>query len=273
MRHTTALSLAALLTAGAAHAQDSQNGQRSVTGTVGVGAAIMPRYVGSDEYRVMPMPIISLEYKNRLYLGGSSTGVGGGVGAYVVRNQALTWSVDYNGSEARPERRGDALAGMGRRHAASFAGTSVAYTLGTVTANAGVAVGLGRSEGSYGTVGLSTQRQLTSRWVGSLSTGATVASARNMAFDFGVSDEQSAARRALIAAGDTRLEPGDGRAYAPKGGLKEFHGGASLAFLVNDRMRLLAFAQGTRLSHDAELSPLVRARDSGAGGIATAFTF
>lgn len=257
-----------------AAAQDAAAPSRqSFTGVVGVGVAALPRYVGSDEYRVLPVPVVQLEYRGRAYLGGSQGSMAPGIGAFLVRTPALTWDAGLSGEMARPESRGDALAGMGKRSAASFAATSVAYRLGVVTATAGMAVGLGSDAGAYGSVGVASELPLARRWVAGVSTGVTFADARNMAFDFGVTSEQSAARRALLAAGDTRLRGIDVAAYAPGAGLKDVRGGASLAYLLTERSRVVLFAQGTRLSGEAARSPLVRARTGVVTGAALGYGF
>jgi len=262
------LAAALIVAAGTAQAQD-----KSFSGIIGAGVATLPKYVGSDEYRVLPIPVVELQYKGRLFLGGSKSGVGAGLGAYVVRTSSFAWDVGYSGSESRPESRGDALAGMGKRGAGSFASTGVSYQLGAVLANAGAAVGLGKDQGSFGTVGLATERQLARRWVGSVSTGATFADAKNMAFDFGVTPEQSAARQALVAAGDPRLHGIDANAYSPDAGLKEVRGAAQLAYLLTERTRVVAFAQGTHLSDEAARSPVVRAKTGAVTGVAFAYGF
>ena len=64
-------SLAALLAlsaaAGSAGAQEpTAPSARPVTGYVGVAVVTMPRYAGSDEYRVLPVPIGQLEYRGRV---------------------------------------------------------------------------------------------------------------------------------------------------------------------------------------------------------------
>lgn len=269
------LALAALAAApGAVRAQETATPSTpGWTGVVGAGVVTLPKYEGSDEYRVLPLPILQLEYRGRFYLGGSQNSVAPGIGAFLVRTPTLTVDVGLSGSESRPESRGDALAGMGKRSAASFATTSVAWRRGIVMANAGVVVGLGRDEGSYGTVGLASELPLARRWIMGASTGVTFADARNMAFDFGVTSEQSAARQALLAAGDPRLAGIDASAYSPDAGIKEARGGASLAYLLTPRSRLVLFAQGTRLSNEAARSPLVRTRTGVASGVALGYGF
>jgi outer membrane scaffolding protein for murein synthesis (MipA/OmpV family) len=259
---------------GTARAQHTGTSPRpGLTGFAGVAIVALPRYTGSDDYRVLPVPIGQLEYRGRLFLGGVQGGTGPGIGAHLVRTPSLTWDVGLSGAGARPERRGDALAGMGRRSGASFATTAVAYRLAFVQAAAGVAVGLGESQGSYGTVGLGTELPLGRRWVAGVSTGATFADTKHMAFDFGVTPEQSVMRRALLASGDARLRGVGVGAYAPSAGLKETRSGASLRYRLSDRSRVVLFAQSTTLSGAAARSPLVRARTGAVTGAALGYGF
>jgi len=268
-RYISLAALFATATAGSLEAQSQCVGCRETfAGAIGVGMAVMPRYTGSDEYRFLPIPVVQLEYKGRLFLGSSQSGVGAGLGAYVIHTASLSWDVGLSGAESRPESRGDALAGMGRRDAASFATTGVTYRLGSVVANAGAAIGLSNEVGSYGAVGISTERRIARRWVGGLSTGATFADAKNMGFEFGVTSSQAAARQALVASGDPRLEGISVASFKPDAGLKELRGAVSLSFLLTERTRLMAFAQNAQLSAEAGRSPLVRSRNSSVAGFA-----
>ena len=242
-------------------------------GFVGLGVATLPRYAGSDEYRVLPLPIAQIEYKGRIYLGGSQTGVGAGLGVHLVRTRSLRWDVGFSGSESRPETRGDALAGMGRRRAASFASTGVTYRVGLAAATAGIAVGLGDGQGTIGTAAIASERQLSRRWIVGASTGITVADAENMAFDFGVTPGQSTTRRALAMAGDARLRGVDVRAYAPRASLKQVQGSTTLGYAVTARTRAVLLAQGTYLGREAARSPLTRARTGVTTGVALAYGF
>lgn len=281
IRPPCAASLAALATVtalgaspGTAAAQDAGPARpSSLAGFVGVAAVALPRYTGSDETRVLVVPIGQVEYRGRLYLGGAQGATAPGIGAHVVRTASLTWDVGLAGAGTRPEHRGDALAGMGRRSAAWYATTGVAYRLAFVEATAGAAVGLGRDDGAYGTVGLGTELPFAGRWVLGVSTGATVADARHMAFDFGVTPGQSAARRALLAAGDARLQGVDVGAYAPAAGLRETRSAASLGYRLTERSRVVLFAQNSTLSRAATRSPLVRASGGTMTGVALGYGF
>ena len=267
--------LAGLVTAAStARAQDAATpSPRAFTGIVGVGAAAMPKYEGSDEYRAIPLPIIQVEYKGRLYLGGSQSSMAPGLGAHVVRTSAMTWDVGLTGEAPRAESYGDALAGMGKRSAAAFGSTGISYRLGMVMASAGAAVGLGTDQGAYGTIGLGTELPLSRRLVAGISTGASFANAENMAFEFGVTPEQSEVRRALQESGDPRLSGIDVATYAPSAGLKDVNASASLAWLLTPRSRVVLFAQGTRLSDEASRSPLVQSRNGTIAGLAIGYGF
>jgi outer membrane scaffolding protein for murein synthesis (MipA/OmpV family) len=112
---------------------------------------------------------------------------------------------------------------------------------------------------------------LASRWMLEVSTGATVADARNMRFDFGISGAESARRLALIAQGDPRLSDADGGPYDPRAGLRQFDGSASLGYMMSRRTTVVLFGSASRLSSEAARSPLVRARDGVTGGLVLAY--
>jgi outer membrane scaffolding protein for murein synthesis (MipA/OmpV family) len=277
MSYRIAAPVAALLTIVAATTIQAQDAgappSRDFTGSIGIGVATMPKYAGSDEYRVLPIPIAQLEYKGRVYFGGSQNSVSAGVGAYVIRTQSITWDVGLTGAPPRAESYGDALAGMGKRNIAGFGATGVSYRIGTVMANAGVAVGLGKDQGAYGNLGIGTERQLSRRWVAGVSTGVTIANATNMAFDYGVTREQSDRRRDLVERGDKRLDGIDLAAYTPKAGIKEAQGSASLSYVLTPRSRVVMFGQATRLSGEAARSPIALTHTGVVSGVAIGWGF
>lgn len=159
------------------------------------------------------------EFKERVYLGGSAGGTGGGVGMYLMRNETFSLSTEITGARERKESYGDGLAGMGKRGGATFGGSNVSYKLGSVTAGAGVAIGLGSDEGSMASFNLATQKVYGRRWIA------------------GVSTTQAARRQALIDAGDSRLYASEGSSYAPKGGPKHANVSTSLGYLLRRARR------------------------------------
>lgn len=250
-----------------------QSDERSFSGIVGLAVVAVPEYSGSDEHRVLPVPVLQLEYRNRIYIGGSQGGPSAGIGAFIVRRPTLRWDVGLSGSIARDDDRSDALAGMGKRDAVAYATTGLAYRFAVVQASASAAIGLGDEQGSYGSIGLGTELPVSRRLIAGLSTGASFADARHMAFEYGVSAEQSARRQALLAEGDPRLDGVDVAAYAPNGGVKEINVGASLAYVLTQRTRVVLFARGSRLSDEAAASPIVRSRTDVMTGAAIGLGF
>jgi MipA family protein len=257
---------AVLLLAPAIAAAQEGNSPRSWSSSIGVATIAMPTYTGSNRYRVRAVPVLQLEFKERAYLGSSTGGVGGGVGVYVIRKSSLTWSTELSGAGKRRESFGDGLAGMGTRDGGTFVGNNVSYRVGSLTAGANVAVGLGKDEGASGSVNATSEHRFGHRWIGSVSSGATFANKDNMAFDFGINSTQAGRRQALIAAGDSRLSVGDGGTYAPKGGLKQVQGSTSLGFLISNRTTAMGFVTGTRLGSEAADSPLTRKRNGVVAG-------
>ena len=272
MRFTTIFSAITVLAPAMAHAQTQANND-IWSGNIGMSTAVMPTYLGSNRYIVRAFPILSLEYKNRAYLGGSVAGTGAGAGVYLVRNSAFSWATEISGAPERLESKGDGLAGMGKRGAATYAATSVSYNLGAITTGAAVAIGLGSDEGSTGSINASTKKVFGSRWIAGLSTGATFANSENMAYDFGVSPEQATRRQGLIDAGDSRLSLSDAGAHDPKAGLKQMQVSTSLGYLLSDRTTAMFFASGTRLGQQAADSPLTRQRNGVVAGMGIAYGF
>ena len=258
---------------GEAAAQDNASYIKSFTGNIGIAVVTLPWYAGSNEYRVMTVPVIQVEFKDRLYLGGSSNGPGGGIGAHVVRSERFTLNVELAAAPNRRESHGSKLTGMGNRKAASFAATSASYKLGFLTATSGVGFGLGEDAGVYGTADLTATKLFAGRWIGSVSTGATMADQANMKYEFGINAEQAARRQVLIDAGDPRLSLEDAGTFTPAGGVKQTRVSASLGYVLAPRTTVLMFAQGTQLGREAAASPLTRERNAITTGLGLMYGF
>ena len=226
-------------------------------GSYGAGAVVRQRYAGGGEYRAHPIPYLQLEYRGRYFLGME------GLGAHLYRTPSTRVSVALAGWDARKEHRGDALAGMGDRDGSGAIATAASYTLGPVSANGTVLVAMNDDAGTQGSLGLSTQQRFARRWMATVSTAATFANAKQMAYDFGITEQQAAARRTLIAAGDPRLSAAAGSSYAPGGGLKQAQSTLMLGYMATERTSVVMLAQGTRLSSDAARSSIVTERNGG----------
>jgi MipA family protein len=250
----------------AAGAQSGSSSKKSWSGSYGLGVAAMPRYSGSDEYRVRPMPLAQLEYKGRLFLGGTQSSEGIALGAYIARSSSFGWSMEFATDGQRREKHADALAGMGNRTISSYVGTTLRYTVGIFTATAGVGTGMGDDIGTQGTASLGATKMI-GRWMGSVTGGAAFADRKNMAFDYGIDAAQAVERQTLIDNGDPRLSLADAGTFDPDGGLKDTRLSVSLGYTMTQRTTALFFASGRRLSDEAAKSPIARKRDGGSLGM------
>lgn len=238
--------------------------------TVGGVALVTPEYLGSDVYRLLPLPWSRVTFQDRLYLGPSTSGLGVALGAYGVRTSHFDVAVEIGLLDERPEARADALAGMVDRNVVATAGASLTYRMGPLQATMGVARGLNDGAGTLGSTRLSLSQSL-GRVIAGLEVGAIFADARQMTRDFGITQLEATRRQALLDAGDDRLRPGDGRALRLDGGLRQVGASVSVTYLLSPRWSLIGFAGMDRLSAKVAASPLVRRREQYSAGIGWGF--
>lgn len=234
--------------------------------TLGAAAVLVPRYQGSDEFRVLPMPLARLTFRDRVFLGPSTMGPGAAIGGYFVRSARVKVVAEASVQDGRPASRADALAGMDDRDAVAAVSTTVTYRVGPLEGALGVARGLNGASGFLGS-GRVSASQVLGRLVITAAAAATLADDRQMRREFEVTGGEARRRQALIDAGDARLEADDGRAYRPDGGVR--HLGASLwiGYMLPDRWSLLGFGGVDRLGGEALRSPLVRRREQFSAGV------
>jgi outer membrane scaffolding protein for murein synthesis (MipA/OmpV family) len=231
-----------------------------------------PRYPGSDEHRVVPFPLVNASFRDRVYLGPSSTGIGFALGAYPIHTSHVRLAVEVGGQDSRPSSRADALAGMENRDGVATAGMSLSYRTGPFEGIVAVSQGVNDGAGL-----IQTTRLVYSRLLGKVmlaaGAGAALANARQMRREFGITDTEATRRQALIDAGDAGLEPEDGHAYTPAGGLRHLGAGVSLIYPVSLRWSLIGLAGIEWLGDEAAESPLVRRREQLAGGVGVGYRF
>jgi outer membrane protein len=242
--------------------------------SVNVGAMVFtyPRYPGSDEYRVVPFPLVNVSFRDRVYLGPSSTGIGFALGAYPMYGSRVRIAVEFGGQDSRPADRADALAGMEDRDMVATGGVSLSYRAGAFEGIVAVSQGLNDDAGLIQTTRLVYTRPL-GKLLLSAAAGAALANGRQMRREFGVTDAEAGRRQSLIDAGDGRLEAGDGDAYTPDGGLRHLGLGVSLIYPVAPRWSLVGLAGMEWLADEAAKSPLVRRREQFAGGLGVGYRF
>ena len=256
----------------AGRGQDSQFTAPDWSVSVGAMAFAYPRYPGSDEHRVVPFPLVNASFRDRVYLGPSSTGIGFALGAYPIHTSHVRLAVEVGGQDSRPSSRADALAGMENLDRVATAGVSLSYRTGPFEGIVAVSQGVNDGAGL-----IQTTRFVYSRLLGKVmvaaAAGAALANAKQMRREFGITDAEAARRQALIDAGDGGLEPEDGHAYTPAGGLRHLGAGISLIYPVSLRWSLIGLAGIEWLGDEAAKSPLVRRREQFAGGVGVGYRF
>ena len=147
---------------------------------------------------------------------------------------------------------------MGDRKATLWAGTGLGWRSGAWHARATLAHGLADEAGTRATLALARAFPLAPGWYATAGLHASMADAQAMAYDFGISGDQAQRRAALLAAGDSRLTPGEVGPYAPGAGLRDVGGILALAYKPQPRLTISLGLFGGRLQSEPEQSPLVR---------------
>jgi outer membrane scaffolding protein for murein synthesis (MipA/OmpV family) len=253
-------------------AQDP-GGASVVTGQVGMLVLALPRYPGSDQRWVVPVPFVDLRVARRLYVGDGMAGLSAGAGVFLVERGGVFWTADLALTADRPEDRTAALAGMGDRGFGAFGGTTLGYRTGPLEATAAVGLGLERDMGLMGALGLSLGGPLGGRWFGQLGTNAVFGDCANLRWDYGVDREQASRRGALLAAGAPGLAPGDDVPFTPRCGLRELRANGVIGYALSSRVSLLGTGSGVRLERGAAESPLTRERNGWEAGLGLAWRF
>ncbi len=235
--------------------------------TLGGAAVILPEYPGSDQYRVLPLPMTQGALGSHTsYLAPSTTGLGIALGAYALRTPRLSLAGEVGVHDNRPASRADALAGTDDRDRVATVGASLGYRAGPAEVRVGASRGLNDAVGFLGAARLAFTRPF-GRLIATAGVGAAFADGRQMRREFGVTELEAGRRQALIAAGDDRLDPDEGLAYRPDGGLRHVGVSLSLMYTVSRRWSVIGFGGVDRLSDEAADSPLVRRREQFMGGV------
>jgi outer membrane protein len=142
--------------------------------TVGAGAVYMPEYEGSDEFEIIPLPIISAEFGDRVSV--DITGVT--VDLYEANGFRAGLKAGYD--LGRKEDDSDYLRGLGDIDAGGIIGGIISYEVGPFEAYAELDKTIGGSDGLTGTVGSITY-MMTENWLvtGAAGAGFLIGDAKN----------------------------------------------------------------------------------------------
>jgi outer membrane protein len=261
-----------------AHAQAAMvdgpsGGETVVQKSIGVGAAaiIKPKYEGSQEHEVIPIPLIIprlveeedtpdgvfKQVRKRIAFRGLDD-----VRIRVFGGDRFQVGAVTGWITTRDEDDADFLEGTGDIDGGLVAGAYTAYSLGAFTFDAAYIEKItGTSAGPQYRFGVETTREISDRADFTVRVGTTFASAEFMRTYFGVSAAQSRNSRAGIPT------------YTPDGGIKDVFIAIGGSYDINDRWVFKGGARYGRLLGDAEDSPLVETPDQVSGTVGLAYRF
>jgi outer membrane scaffolding protein for murein synthesis (MipA/OmpV family) len=254
-------------------AQEETPRPRAWDVTVGAVTLVMPEYAGADEYRILPIPVAKISYRERLYLGPSTTGLGFGAGINMIRAGSLTVSGEVTVLDSRSPDRANALAGMNDQEMAIGAGLGLTWRAGAWTFGVGGAQGLNDGAGLIGTASLGYTKMFGRALLLTTSANLTAANQKQMRREFGVTPVEAARRQDLIDSGDGRLEADEGTVYRPSAGLRSVGPSMTAIVILSPKWSLLGFGGADFLLNEAKESPLVRRTTSVSGGLGIGYRF
>lgn len=245
--------VAGTMMAGMAAAQDRPPAEWSFT--LGAGALYAPDYEGSNDYKVRPVPVVELSWRDRIRL---TTRGGVGVLATPLKTDQLRVDLGVRYDFGRDEGDNDALKGLGDLKGGAVAVVRLGYEAGPVGLGLEVARDLSgdreglqaTAEAEYG-IGL-----FDGRGRFSVTPHVTWADDHYMDNTFGITAAQAArsARRYVR--------------YDAAAGFKDAGVTAGFGYRVTDSIMAMGRLNYTRLLGDAADSPLVKREGSGDQGSA-----
>ncbi|MGO4135872.1 MipA/OmpV family protein [Rhizobium brockwellii] len=204
---------------------------------VGAGAMYAPKFEGSDEFEVRPIPVISARIGDRIGIDPT------GLTVDVLQSNGFTLSVKGGYEMGRSEDDSDHLRGLGDVDAGAAIGGKLSYQVGPAELYASIDKTIGGSEGLVGKLGANVSQRY-DRFILSAGASATLADDNHMESYFGVTSEQSA-RSGL-------------RQYDAGAGLKRFDVEASVTYMATENWLIRGQAGVGFLTGDAADSPIVQ---------------
>lgn len=219
---------------------------------LGVGAAVTPAYQGSDDYRVLPIPVIDVKE------GPFFANLRNGIGIEAIDNDVITIGASamfMPGYRKRDVPVGiDKLSdGIAARIFATVRAQGFVASVGTVK---GVA---GSTKGIVADASLSYPIQISSRFSLTPTIGATWADRKHNDRYFGVTAAES------LASGLPQFQAG--------AGLKDASAALTAAYRLTDRVTISATGTVTTLLGDAKDSPIVVKQTQPAGFLTLSYRF
>lgn len=223
--------------------------------SLGAGLAEVPKYPGGSKERARLVPLVSLDYGGRLFIGPL------GIRVVAIRCHGFRAGPVLGFERGRSESDDPRLAGLGDISSSATAGLFAGYARGPFEVSA-----TARQAISHATNGLSGLLQLNVRHVFA-ATHTLVAVGPDL--EFGDSDFQ----RTWFGISPTQSTASGLSVYAPGAGVNRIGVHAGLTYRASTHILVRAFARISDLTGDAAQSPLVERRTQVVVGAGIAYHF
>lgn len=208
---------------------------------IGVGIGLMPKYEGAKKYRAMPLPLIDLTWRDRVYLNPVN-----GAGVYLVNTPNIDLGVGVTYRFGRDQDDGPRLKGLGDVSGGLAARIFAAYWAGPFSVYANATSDFGGRQSATGEVGALGLLPLSEKFALRATAFATWADNRNMETFYGVTATQSA--KSGLAQ------------FSAKGGVKRADAAIALNYQINQAWSLDVSVGTGYLLGDAADSPVTERR-------------
>jgi len=226
------------------------------SGLAGIAVVSAPRYLGSDQRRVLAAPLLDYQWRNGWFAGSVN-----GIGYNFSKEGTLQFGLRLTADLGRKERRSSALRGLGDVDGrAEFGGFLNVRPTPHLLLSSSLRAGSGDDRrGLVLDLGATQSIALSPQLHASLGLGLTLANREHLRSYFGVSAAQSA------ASGYS--------AYAPDAGLRDFRASLGLSYMITPATALSLGLTAQVLQGDAEKSPVTRDRSALSGLLALSHRF
>ncbi len=207
--------------------------------TFGIAPIITPEYEGADEYRVIPVPLFEVKYKDRYFLSPYR-----GLGAEVIHTKQIQAGPMMTYRLWQNEDSNPALKGLGDIPGTFEMGAFINYYFPTIRLGADIKQGLNGHRGAIANFSVETYGKIGEKIHYAIGPRMAWADENYMETYFGIDYKQSA-RSGLPS-------------YFPGAGAKEVGVGGFIAYSFNECWRISTFGRLTRLVNPAAHSPIVK---------------
>lgn len=204
---------------------------------VGAGAMLVPKYEGSDEFKVLPVPFVSATLFDALTVDPT------GATVTLLNRDAFKLAAKVGYEMGRAEDDGELLRGLGDIDAGVTVGARAAVVFGPAEFFVEIDKTISGSDGLIGRLGVEVTQPLSQSWVIGAGASAVLADEKHMQAYFGITSEQA------VNSGLPTYEVG--------AGLKRADFSLSATYLADRNWMIRGEARLGVLVGDAAESPIV----------------